>query len=401
MHNRAVEAQQQVEQQLADEPRVIVSRAQRCMATQVSVQLAVPPQQARAAESSADAVLAFLREVDARLSRFRPESELCVLNRAAGGWFVASSLLFEAVVAALRAAHASGGLFDPALLPQLEALGYDRDFDLIARGESATGQPVGTFAPGAWRDIELEAGGRRIRLPHGLRLDLGGIAKGWAADVAIERLCAPFAHALVNVGGDLRLRGGPQPGASWTAGMRDPRRAPADVADVANGDAGPHVAVVAFSRGGLATSGAVRRWWRQGGIRRHHLLDPRSGLPAPLWIEAADGDELIATATALAPTAARAEVAAKVALLRGYPGALRAVEDAWARDGAVGAADADADAGVALALVMGSGAVELSANVAEWLATWGTEGAPLPANVTPGASAGATGRGDAGRGRDR
>ncbi len=222
MHNRAVEAQQQVEQQLADEPRIIVSRAQRCMATQVSVQLAVPPQQARAAESSADAVLAFLREVDTRLSRFRPESELCALNRAVGGWFVASPLLFEAVEAALRAAHASGGLFDPALLPQLEALGYDRDFDLIARGESATGQPAGTFAPGAWRDIELEAGGRRIRLPRGLRLDLGGIAKGWAADVAIERLCAPFAHALVNVGGDLRLRGGPQPGASWTAGIRDP-----------------------------------------------------------------------------------------------------------------------------------------------------------------------------------
>jgi len=400
VHNRAVGAQQQVEQQPADEPRILVSRAQRCMATQVSVQLAVPPQQARAAESSADAVLAFLREVDTRLSRFRPESELCTLNRAAGGWFVASPLLFEAVEAAVQGAHASGGLFDPALLPQLEALGYDRDFDLIARGESATGQPAGTFAPGAWRDIELEAGGRRIRLPRGLRLDLGGIAKGWAADVAIERLCAPFAHALVNVGGDLRLRGGPQPGASWTAGIRDPRSAAADEAGETNGDAGPHAAVVTFSRGGLATSGAVRRWWRQGGLRRHHLLDPRSGLPMPLWIEAADGDQLIATATALAPTAARAEVAAKVALLRGYPTALHAVEDAWARDGAVGPVE-DADAGVALALVMGSGAVELSANVAEWLATWGTEGAPLPANVTPRATAGATGRGDARRGRDQ
>jgi thiamine biosynthesis lipoprotein len=383
-----------------DEPRVIVRRAQRCMATQASVQLAVLPQQAQAAESSADAVLAFLREVDTRLSRFRPESELCALNRATGGWFAASPLLFEAVEAALRAAHASDGLFDPALLPQLEALGYDRDFDLIARGEATAGQPAGTLAPGAWRDIELEAGGRRIRLPHGLRLDLGGIAKGWAADRAIERLCAPFAHALVNVGGDLRLRGGPQPGTSWTAGIRDPRRAASDEADEANGEAGPHAAVVTFSRGGLATSGAVRRWWRQGGLRRHHLLDPRSGLPMPLWIEAADSDELIATTTALAPTAARAEVAAKVALLRGYPGALRAVEDSWARDGAVGPAD-DADAGVALALVMGSGAVELSSNVTDWLATWGTEGAPLPANVTPRATATATGHGAARRGRDR
>ena len=92
----------------------------------------------------------------------------------------------------------------------------------------------------------------------------------------------------VNVGGDLRMRGGPRPGESWTAGIRDPRRAVADEAAEANGEAGPHVAVVAFSRGGLATSGAVQRWWRQGGLRRHHMLDPRSGLPMPLWIEAAD-----------------------------------------------------------------------------------------------------------------
>lgn len=86
----------------------------------------------------------------------------------------------------------------------------------------------------------------------------------------------------------------------------------------------------------------------------------------------------MATATALAPTAAHAEVAAKVALLRGYPAALRAVEDAWARYGAVGP-EANCDAGVALVLILGTGDVMLSSNMADYLATWGTAGAALPA----------------------
>ncbi|HKW23539.1 MAG TPA: hypothetical protein VJO13_19310, partial [Ktedonobacterales bacterium] len=132
--------------------------------------------------------------------------------------------------------------------------------------------------------------------------------------------------------------------------------------------------------------GAVRRWWLRDCVRRHHLLDPRTGEPAHLWIDArddADAGRLIATATALAPTAARAEVATKVALLRGYPEALHAVEASWARHGALGPA-VDADAAVALLLVLGDGRVILSQNFAAYLASWGTEGAPLPLHTPPG-----------------
>ena len=94
----------------------------------------------------------------------------------------------------------------------------------------------------------------------------------------------------------------------------------------------------------------------------------------------AEGTPLIATATALAPTAARAEVAAKVALLRGYPACLRAVESAWKRYGALGPRD-DGDAGVALALVFGTGEIAFSRNLNEYLATWGTQSAMLPMMV--------------------
>ena len=179
-----------------------------------------------------------------------------------------------------------------------------------------------------WREIKLDAKGRRIRLPTGARLDLGGIAKGWAADRTVKRLLQHVANVIVNVGGDIRLRGGPRPG-TRAVGIDDLR-------NEGRSSSAKHRAVITFRQGGLATSGATKRWWYHRGGRQHHILDPRTGRPALLWMRPAETDpsqsdagRLIATATALAPTAARAEVAAEVALLRGYPAALRAVESAW------------------------------------------------------------------------
>jgi thiamine biosynthesis lipoprotein len=370
----------------ASPARILVQRAGRPMATDVSVQIAVAPDQEAAAATAEDACMAWFDEVDDRLSRFRPDSELSRLNLAAGQWFAASGVLYEAVAAAVRAAQASEGLFDPTLLRQIEALGYDRDFALIAHHGVPLGEPVA--APekrAAWSEIALDERRRRIRLPQSVGLDLGGIAKGWAADVALNRYCIAFPGALVNVGGDLRARGGPAPEQAWSVGIRHPQHelaAPPDGSPLAlASSASTYAAVITFSRGGLATSGALRRWWLRDGQRQHHLLDPRTGRPVPLWIdgdsEGAEGRSLIATATALAPTAARAEVAAKVALMRGYPDALRAVEAAWERYGAVGP-ETDADAGVALVLTFGDGEVVLSSNVQTYLATTGTDGAAVP-----------------------
>jgi hypothetical protein len=95
--------------------------------------------------------------------------------------------------------------------------------------------------------------------------------------------------------------------------------------------------------------------------------------------ERPDAAPLIATATALAPTAARAEVAAKVALLRGYPRALRLVERAWERPIAL-TTPQDADVAVALVLTFGTGEIAMSSNLPEYLATWGTQGVALPAS---------------------
>ena len=373
------------------EPRILVSRSGRPMATDVSVLIAAYPDQVEEAGAAADACMAWFEDVDARLSRFRSESDLCQLNRSGGAWFDASPVLYGAVEAAIRAARASDGLFDPTLLAQLEALGYDRDFSLVARRRDIApgGEARPAWAPPtqAWRAVELDPEAMRIRLPDGARLDLGGIAKGWAADLAFTAYCEPFPGALVNVGGDLRASGGPQEGEAWSVGMRSPR-AEAGATELG---APEWAATIRMSRGALATSGAARRWWREGGAVRHHLLDPRTGLPLPLWTGAdidsageagAPDSRAIAMVTALAPTAERAEVAAKLALLRGYPQAARAVEGAWERYGAIGPDD-DLDAGVALIATFGDGEIALSANARAWLATWGTEGARVPMLVSP------------------
>ncbi len=386
----------------AGKPRLI-QRTGRPMATDVSVQIAATPAQAGAAREAADACMRWFEDIDTHLSRFKPESELSRLNRAAGQWFAVSELVFTAVTVAVQAAQASAGLFDPTLLRQLESLGYDRDFALIRQSahplhiqqaQRETPRQPQPARMSYWQAIEFDQKRRRIRLPLGAQLDLGGIAKGWGADVALNRFCLPFLGALINVGGDLRVRGGPAPGEHWAIGIRDPRAEAA--ATETSGESGEthdkaspvspvsHVAVLRFSRGGLATSGAVKRWWLRDGERRHHLLDPRTGQPVRLWIDERDAAEtpLIATATALAPTAARAEVAAKMALLRGYPAALRAVETAWERPIILNGG-LDADAAIALVLTFGNGDVVFSKNLPAYLASWGAEGADLPITIAP------------------
>lgn len=356
--------------------RLLVEQTNRIMATDVSIHLAVSPDAEASARAGVEAGMAWLRAVDQRLTRFQEGSELCQLNRAAGRWQPVSDLLSRVMQAALKAAEASKGWFDPTLLPQLEALGYDRDFAQVAHSpaESRSASTSVTTPGGRWRDIQLDAQGKRILLPQGTRLDLGGIAKGWAADVALRDCLSAFPDVIVNVGGDLRLRGERAPGDPWAVGIRDPQydHLPAP---------SPDIAVISFHQGGLATSGATSRWWYHGGRRQHHLLDPRTGRPAHLWMKpdgeaadsGADAGRLIATATALARTAARAEVAAKVALLRGYPDALSAVEAAWEQRGERGA-HLLSDQDVALLLVMGNGEVLMSRNMEAYLETCGRGG---------------------------
>ena len=243
------------------------------------------------------AVALAIREVETifdreerRYSRFRADSELSWVNASAGSPTTVSAPFAELVAFALGHAADSGGLFDPTVLAAVRAAGYDRDFDeLIAGARGALRPPV---ACGRWHEVSLE--GRELRLPPGVGLDLGGVAKGWTVDLAADAVVAAgLPWALVNAGGDLRLAGD----------------APAvDVEIEDPDDPDTSLARLSMAAGAVATSSTTRRAWGDG---RHHLIDPRTGSPS---------DTGIVQATVWAPTCALAEIAAKRALLTGEDG---------------------------------------------------------------------------------
>ncbi|MGD8552269.1 MAG: FAD:protein FMN transferase [Anaerolineales bacterium] len=232
---------------------------------------------------------------EACLSRFRPDSELNELNRHAGQWEEVSPVMWELLVAGLRAEHQSGGLVTPALQGVLAGYGYDRSFELIATLDTAMHMTDLCASPLPGMSIQMDAQGSRVLLPEGTLLDFGGIAKGWAADRTLE-LLEPFGAALVDAGGDIATSKTADERAAWPVGVTDPF-------------APDETLVLLELRGeAVATSGRDVHIWMENGASRHHIIDPRSGEPAV---------SRVLTATVIAPTAVKAEVGAKCALILG------------------------------------------------------------------------------------
>jgi thiamine biosynthesis lipoprotein ApbE len=245
-----------------------------------------------------------LAELDAACSRFRADSEIAALDRApraAGrtGPVRVSPLLAGALGVALRAARVTEGDVDPTVGAALSAAGYDRDFALVHRD----GPPVKLTVRGVpgWRQVELDEQARLVSLPAGVRLDLGATGKAWAADRAAAAIAAELGcGVLVNLGGDIAVAGQGPPG-GWRVRVQDITGRPEDP------PAGP-ATVVAITSGGLATSSTAARRWRRGGDVLHHILDPRSGLPAaPVW----------RTVSVAAATCTDANTASTAAIIRG------------------------------------------------------------------------------------
>jgi thiamine biosynthesis lipoprotein len=246
-----------------------------------------------------------LAALDAACSRFRADSEIVALDGAPAGGrgrtgpVRISPLLAGALAVALRAARLTDGDVDPTVGGALSAAGYDRDFALVRRD----GPPVRLTVrsvPG-WREIELDEAAGLVSLPRGTQLDLGATAKAWAADRAAGRIAGELGcGVLVNLGGDIAVAGAAPPG-GWRIRVQDVTGRPEDP------PAGPS-AVIAIHSGGLATSSTAARRWRRGGDVLHHILDPRSGLPAaPVWRTASVG----------AATCADANAASTAAIIRG------------------------------------------------------------------------------------
>ena len=225
------------------------------------------------AEPAFAAIEQRLRELSARLTRFDPSSELEQVNDAGGG--AVSELLRELLRHAQLATEQTGGRFDVGLGAELVAAGYDRTFDALDVVPEDERTRIEQLEPAD--AVQLAAPTTRapsfqllddgtVRIEPGRRIDLGGIAKGWAADDACRALATMLgASCLVNLGGDIAVQvvDGGEPWPIGVAGV------PGDTA---------HTVGLAF--GGLATSSQDRRVWRAGSVRAHHVIDPRTGVSA-------------------------------------------------------------------------------------------------------------------------
>jgi thiamine biosynthesis lipoprotein len=239
-------------------------------------------------------------EIDSRLSRFEPSSDLSRLNADPRRCVPAGPLLRAAVRAALRAAWLSGGLVDPTLVAALHRAGYAESRAhvkpsslLHALSTAPPRRPARPRWAAEWHTIEVDDRAGLIRRPPGLELDLAGSVKGWAADVLALRL-ARHGRCAVDCGGDLRVAGRSR--VPWEVRVRHPLT-------------GATAHTLSITSGGVATSGIdARLWERTEGEFAHHLIDPATGKPA--WTG-------LLTATALAPSALEAEALAKAALLSG------------------------------------------------------------------------------------
>jgi thiamine biosynthesis lipoprotein len=234
-----------------------------------TVQVTVPADASAAGD--AEAVFEVFREVDARMSEWKESSPLSEVNRRAGGEPVAVPAdLREVLRRAKEIASSTGGAFDPTWA----ALWGVWDF----RSPEPTVPPDILVAERAalvdWRKLEIDEAAGTVRLAEpGMVLGLGGIAKGHALDRGAEILRSRgvgsfllVAGGQVYAGGERRTAEGARP---WRVGIRDPR-----------GAAGDFFAWLELADASASTSGDYESWFEAGGVRYHHVLDPRTGRPA-------------------------------------------------------------------------------------------------------------------------
>jgi len=267
------------------------------MGTAVTFEAVRHPRRAASADPEVhiDRGIEWFRRVEASCSRFDEASEVRQLATRVGGPVVVSPILFEAVQFALAVAEASGGAFDPTIGADLEARGFNEEY----RTGAAVHSGVAPDASVSYRDVLLDPGPRTITLRRPLLLDLGGVAKGLAVDLASREL-APLEDFAIDAGGDFFLSGHNAGDEPWVIGIRHPR------------EDGRLLDTLRLTNCAVCTSGDYAR----RNARGHHLLDARTRESA----------NAIASLTVMAPTAMVADALGTAAFALGPEDGVRFLE---------------------------------------------------------------------------
>lgn len=244
-----------------------------------------------------------IADFERRFSRFLPDSELSEMNKANGPFRASADMI--AILAAAQTWHKNtGGIFDPTVIASLEALGYDASID-FSHGPASQGiapdigglrKHFGERAP--FTALRVDTDAQTVFIPHGLRIDLGGIGKGYIVDRCTEDIAHTHHDFWLSAGGDICISGSncKEP---WNVGVQDPFAPLEDIG---------RIAIEKGERRALATSGIMKRKGVKGDVAWHHIIDPRTGMPA---------DNDIVAVTVLAPTVTAADILAKTVLILG------------------------------------------------------------------------------------
>jgi thiamine biosynthesis lipoprotein len=252
------------------------------------------PESLRAATTAVEKIV---NAIDLAASRFRKDSELSRINASPERVAKVSPLLAQAIGTALRGAELSGGAVDPTIGYAIRLAGYDTDFAAVpANGVEL--HLVEQRVPG-WRVLEFDPYSRTLLLPRGVQLDLGATAKALASDLAAAEASKAIGGSgvLVSLGGDIAVAG-QAPEEGWSIQLSEDSAAPIEDSEE----------TVAITSGGVATSSTTVRRWTRGGVVLHHIIDPKTGLPA---------DSCWRAASVVAATCVDANIASTAAIVMG------------------------------------------------------------------------------------
>jgi len=243
-------------------------------------------------ESAIDAVLDEMRHIDESMSTYKPTSEISLVNaRAADGPIHIGKELFDLLVTAKQYSVLTEGAFDITYA----SVGYMYDFRKHIR---PTEEQIGkALAAVNYRHVLLDPNTQTVKFAQqGVRIDLGGIAKGYSVDCGIAVLKARgFTRAYVSAGGDSRIIGD-RFGKPWMVGIRDPRKGEGEV-----------ITRIPLVDAAISTSGDYERFFDEDGVRYHHIIDPRTGHSA----------SKVRSATVIGPNATRTDGLSKTAFVLG------------------------------------------------------------------------------------
>jgi thiamine biosynthesis lipoprotein len=262
------------------------------MGSKIFVALDIPE---KPSVSLLDQVPQWFVEWETILSRFQRGSELNRLNTQHDAWISISNVLWDVLQCARDAYTLSNGLVNAAMLNAIENIGYTQDFGVLPEKMQNKNLIIEKTTNLQFENIQFDPSRQSVNLPGDCSLDLGGVAKGWAAQQAMLRL-SRIAPALVNAGGDIAISSEQQSGDPWLIGVTDPLN-PEN-----------HLQIIQVKSGGVATSGKDYRKWQLNGKWVHHILDPRTGQSALTDVLAA---------TIIAPSVLEAETAAKTTFILG------------------------------------------------------------------------------------